>query len=213
MAASEMVMDRRGGHDPRYWCLPTFCGDPTRVRGVSKARFKFHLVWQGHTVGTFDTWAAAKTSLTGYPGSANKGFHTLNECIEAWQMMCPLEPQRAPSPDPPSPQQQPRCVDPPTPRMRNEGKRKSAVKQEAETSPGSLGLLLLSPSGSDLALVSFAIRGTGIISSSPVRARNQYEQLQRQGEEPDMLVTRSFARASIFALDTEGETEDDDVPD
>ncbi|KAF8171763.1 hypothetical protein K438DRAFT_1773061 [Mycena galopus ATCC 62051] len=196
MAASEMVMDRRGGRDPRYWCLPHSvvirqeCG-ASRKRDLNFTWCGRATQWARSThVGNADNaeQGSGQDELDWLSRQCNKGFHTLDECIEAWQTMCPL-PQRAPSPDPPSPQQQPRCVDPPTPRMRNEGKRKSAVKQEAETSPGSLGSSSSSPSGSDLAL------------------------LQRQGEEPDMLVTRSFARASIFALDTEGETEDDDVPD
>ncbi|KAJ7446062.1 hypothetical protein FB451DRAFT_1412422 [Mycena latifolia] len=53
----------------------------------------------------------------------------------------------------------------------------------------------------DMSFVNFAIRGGGIISSSPYR----YLELQRQGEQPDMLVTRSFQQASLFAL------EEDDV--
>jgi hypothetical protein len=32
----------------------------------------------------------AQTSLTGYPDSANRGYHSVSECIEAWQALCPL---------------------------------------------------------------------------------------------------------------------------
>jgi hypothetical protein len=28
--------------------------------------------------------------MTGYPGSDNKGFNTREECVEAWQALCPL---------------------------------------------------------------------------------------------------------------------------
>ncbi|KAJ7920722.1 hypothetical protein B0H13DRAFT_1867226 [Mycena leptocephala] len=58
------------------------------------------------------------------------------------------------------------------------------------------------------AFVNFAIRGAGIISSSPMRSEQRYRDLQRRGEEPDMLVTRSFAQASLFALD-DAEEEDE----
>lgn len=80
--------------------------------------------------------------------------------------------------------------------------------------------------------VNFAIRGAGLVSSSqyvrnskikitradpPPRARAQdrYEELQRHGEEPEMLITRSFQDAAFFALDEsvvgDAEGEDDGV--
>jgi hypothetical protein len=45
-----------------------------------------------------------------------------------------------------------------------------------------------------------------------VWSRARFEELQRHGEEPEMLVTRSFGQASLFALgeDVEGETSDDE---
>ncbi|KAJ7683286.1 hypothetical protein B0H14DRAFT_3535284 [Mycena olivaceomarginata] len=51
--------------------------------------------------------------------------------------------------------------------------------------------------------VNYAIRGDGIISSSAVRSEQRYLELQHQGEEPDLLITRSFAQAAFFALDDE----------
>jgi hypothetical protein len=33
-----------------------------------------------------------------------------------------------------------------------------------------------------------------------MRSEQRYREMQRRGEEPDMLVTRSFAQASFFAL-------------
>lgn len=36
-----------------------------------------------------------------------------------------------------------------------------------------------------------------------VRSEQRYLELQHQGEEPDLLVTRSFAQAAFFALDDE----------
>ncbi|KAJ7838423.1 hypothetical protein B0H13DRAFT_2367448 [Mycena leptocephala] len=56
--------------------------------------------------------------------------------------------------------------------------------------------------------VNFAIRGGRIISSSPMRSEQRYREMQRRGEEPDMLVTRSFAQVSLFALSEGGEDED-----
>ncbi|KAJ6463764.1 hypothetical protein C8R47DRAFT_1079759 [Mycena vitilis] len=49
--------------------------------------------------------------------------------------------------------------------------------------------------------VNFAIRGGGIVSSSAGRSQQRYLELQRQGEEPDMLVTRSVEQAALFALE------------
>ncbi|KAJ7475544.1 hypothetical protein B0H11DRAFT_1917721 [Mycena galericulata] len=59
-------------------------------------------------------------------------------------------------------------------------------------------------SASDEAVhVNFAIRGAGIISSSAQRSEARYREMQLRGEEPDMLVTRSFQDASFFALEEE----------
>ncbi|KAJ7810497.1 hypothetical protein B0H14DRAFT_3480547 [Mycena olivaceomarginata] len=166
--ASDMVMDHRGTRDPKYWCLPPFRGDakrPPATRG-----YQYHLVWQGRTVGIFDTWAAADASLSGYPGSGNKGFHTIEECIDAWQTMCPLGLHSTP---------------------RTEG---LSGSNKQDTGGGKKEQCW----------------GDGVISSSPVRARRRYEELQLLGEQPDILVTRSFARATLFALDDsrEGETDE-----
>jgi hypothetical protein len=80
--------------------------------------------------------------------------------------------------------------------------------------------------------VNFAIRGAGLVSSSQyvhnskikitradppprVWAQDQYEELQRHGEEPEMLITRSFQDTAFFALDEsvvgDAEGEDDGV--
>jgi hypothetical protein len=37
------------------------------------------------------------------------------------------------------------------------------------------------------------------------RSQQCYLKLQRRGEEPDLIITRSFAQASLFALDDEDE--------
>jgi hypothetical protein len=76
--------------------------------------------------------------------------------------------------------------------------------------------------------VNFAIRGGGIISSSPygilllefgsvlnlrgrMHSEQRYRELQLLGEEPDMLVMRSFAQASLFTLDDEEEGQAEDI--
>ncbi|KAJ7678416.1 hypothetical protein B0H14DRAFT_2655926 [Mycena olivaceomarginata] len=60
------------------------------------------------------------------------------------------------------------------------------------------------PSGSKGGpFVNYAIRGDSIVSSSAERSEQQYLEAQRRGEEPDLLITRSFAQASLFALDGE----------
>ncbi|KAJ7605671.1 hypothetical protein DFH06DRAFT_1348523 [Mycena polygramma] len=61
--------------------------------------------------------------------------------------------------------------------------------------------------------VNFAIRGGGIVSSSAGRSQQRYLEMQRRGEEPDMLVTRSVVQASLFALEVEdGDEAGDENP-
>jgi hypothetical protein len=107
--------------------------------------------------------------VSGYPGAGNKGFHTVEECINAWQTMCPLgvhphpvEPT-TPLPVEPTvpvkveePRSSPRTALPPrSPRTAARG-----VKDEDGDTPDAA-----SPrSGTH---VNFAIRGHGVISSSP----------------------------------------------
>ncbi|KAJ7176399.1 hypothetical protein C8R43DRAFT_943184 [Mycena crocata] len=51
--------------------------------------------------------------------------------------------------------------------------------------------------------INFVIRGGGIVSSSAERSEQRYLDLQRRGEQPDLLVTRNFEQASLFALEDE----------
>jgi hypothetical protein len=50
-------MDKRV-KDSRYYCLPPFRGNLNCPRRVQKegGGYPFHLVMQGHVVGTFDNW-------------------------------------------------------------------------------------------------------------------------------------------------------------
>ncbi|KAJ6593077.1 hypothetical protein B0H19DRAFT_1245893 [Mycena capillaripes] len=235
-----LVMDdREGGKDRRYYCLPPYCGNPQQMskpRGGT-AVYPYHLVSQGHHVGIFDDWLEAKVSLTGFPGSGNKGYHSIDECIEAWQNMCVLSIH--PHPVDPKfvmvPSASAVCFVNTSPRKL---KVKSALPLKHEAggarAQGTAAQGTSLESGEDKAQVladlkrfcspirspppsptktgqraapegeayiNFAIRGDGIISSSPVRSQRRYLALQCQGEQPDMLVTRSFEQASIFALD------------
>ncbi|KAJ7121766.1 hypothetical protein C8R43DRAFT_959544 [Mycena crocata] len=54
-------------------------------------------------------------------------------------------------------------------------------------------------------LINFAIRGGGIVSSSSERTEQRYLDMQRRGEQPDLLITRNFQQASLFAVDDEDE--------
>ncbi|KAJ7840484.1 hypothetical protein B0H14DRAFT_3458020 [Mycena olivaceomarginata] len=204
---SDMIMDHHRGRDPRYWCLPPFRGDPKRAP-VDRG-YRYHLVWQGRTVGTFDTWAAASASVTGYPSAGNKGFHTIDECIEAWQTMCPLGvhphpvepttplPLLEPTLEPTIPVKIEKSQSPRTALPSGSKKKARSVKDKEEDTPTPTASSRSGPH------VNFAIQGQGVISSSPVCAQRQYEELQLLGEQPDILVTRSFAMASQFALDEE----------
>ncbi|KAJ7156209.1 hypothetical protein C8R46DRAFT_1294775 [Mycena filopes] len=238
----EVVMDRRPGstRNPRYYCLPPFRGNPGSPPPQPQSGYRYHLVWQGYQVGTFDTWAAAKTSLSGFKGSGNKGFNTVEECIEAWQAMCPLgihphpvEPPRlrvgpqqtlaapsspAPSspPSSPTPSSPPSSSPPSSPTTTATAPVAGPVKLE-----GMEASVLRRPLMYDLTVKQGDTQGhhghhakwnahgpPRRLPRAPARAQQRYESLQRQGREPDILVTRSFLRASRFALDVSDEGED-----
>ncbi|KAJ7033113.1 hypothetical protein C8F04DRAFT_1184373 [Mycena alexandri] len=235
--ADELIMDiRGGGRDSRYYCLPPYRG--TTAEGTPAKSggggYPFHLVAQGHVVGIFDDWVEAKASLSGYPDSSNRGYYSVEECIEGWQKLCalgihphPVDPSktRAPSVDTSRVNTSPRKPQTPGTSLVNTSPRKPRtpgttgfVKQErAEVGTSTLELKRLctpqppptpAPAGGTHEFVNFAIRGGGIVSSSAVRTEERYRELQRRGEEPDLLVTHSFQRASRFALeDGEGEQE------
>ncbi|KAJ6448417.1 hypothetical protein C8R47DRAFT_1231037 [Mycena vitilis] len=249
-----LVMDdRENGKDSRYYCLPPFYGDITSIPSPQGKRgFPLHLVFQGHRVGIFKTWAEAKASLTGYPGSGNQGCYSVDECIDVWQGMCP--PGIHPHPADPAFMRTPSAsaatfvntsprkgrgqstsgsgsgsgsgAESASP-VKREGSAQSLSNQApAPTGPPNAQLLadlkrLCSPirsasptrtprgASEHHAYMNFAIRGDGVISSSPLRSRARYLELQRQGAAPDMLVTRSFEHASLFAVEDAEEDADD----
>ncbi|KAJ6484514.1 hypothetical protein C8R47DRAFT_1073119 [Mycena vitilis] len=241
LKTEDMIMDDRGSKDSRYYCLPPFHGSTTEVG--TGGGYPFHLVTQGHRVGTFTNWLEAKVSLTGYPGNANRGYHTKEECIDAWQLLCTLGIHPHPV--------DPACMRPPSASataLVNTSPRKSRQRAvapqgpsatisssgqdiKAETDADNTAQLLANlkrysspilPSSSSPSprkrsaaspprnrddLVNFAIRGGGIVSSSPMRTEERYRAMQHRGEEPDLLVTRNLQRASRFALAEEEEDE------
>ncbi|KAJ7119396.1 hypothetical protein C8R46DRAFT_1238672 [Mycena filopes] len=218
LRAEDLVMDiRGGGRDSRYYCLPPYHGRPDAVPAKGKSGYPLHLVAQGHKVGIFDNWLEAKTSLAGFPDSSNRGYNTIDECVEAWQQLCllgihphPVDPARL----------EPAAIPPGTAGFVNTSPRKrrtNAVdlkpfvrarsplpgpRKTPQSPPPSPRKTPQSPPPN---LINFAIRGDGIISSSAARSEERYREAQERGEEPDLLVTRSFARASRFALDEENE--------
>ncbi|KAJ7818602.1 hypothetical protein B0H14DRAFT_2601176 [Mycena olivaceomarginata] len=179
----DLQMDNRGIKDPRYYCLPPFRGD-RKTAGVSEARIE------------------AKASLTGYPDSNHQGCKTEEECIEVWQRLCVLGVH--PHPVDPSffqPPSENALVFVNLSPRKSHASSSANVKQE-DTTPSPTKAAR--PSGSKGgAFVNYAIRGDGVISSSAERSEQRYLEAQRRGEEPDLLITRSFAQASLFALDDE----------
>ncbi|KAJ7899932.1 hypothetical protein B0H13DRAFT_2336691 [Mycena leptocephala] len=237
LRSEDVVWGQRGVKDSRYYCLPPDHTTPGKKK--RNGGYPFHLVSQGHVVGIFDEWLEAKASLTGFPDGSNRGYDSKDECITAWQTLCPLGIHLHP-------------VDPnylilPTASASafvNTSPRKSAhrgvssavlkhgaspVKREVTPGPSGEGNAKLladlkrycspirddKPRGrvpppatapgetGDLPFINFAIRGGGIISSSPECSEQRFRELQRRGEQPDMLVTRSFPLASLFALEEE----------
>ncbi|KAJ7888017.1 hypothetical protein B0H13DRAFT_2342111 [Mycena leptocephala] len=239
LPAEDVVMDdREDGKDVRFYCLPPYYGKTGhKARAKQGGGYPFHLVSQGHQVGIFDNWLEAQASLSGYPDSANRGYHSVAECIDAWQALCPLgihphavDPAFAKTPSAsaaqfvntsprkgktaPAPlKREEGAAAPLAPTPKHEGTSSGSAEDKAQvladlkrfcspvcspppspTKAGAAGRRAAEE------YVNFAIRGGGIVSSSPVRSTQRYVQMQRRGEQPDMLVTRSVEQASLFAL-------------
>ncbi|KAJ7666195.1 hypothetical protein DFH06DRAFT_1323325 [Mycena polygramma] len=230
LKADEVIMDERGVKDPRYYCLPPFHGSSTVPKkgggGTLSIWSPKDTGWGLLTTGEIE----AKASLTGYPHSGNRGFNSVPDygCVLGIHPH-PVDPlfMRPPSPGA-------TIFVNSTPRRsthRREPSRSPIKAEQQDGTPrrgaGNPQLLADLPirdeqpaggasgssaSGSSASpYVSFAIRGGGIISSSAQRSTERYLEMQRRGEEPDMLVTRSVPQASLFALgDEESGSEDED---
>ncbi|KAJ7712105.1 hypothetical protein B0H16DRAFT_1744531 [Mycena metata] len=199
LRTDELIMDTRGAKDARYYCLPPVYGEPSPTKGGGG--YPLHLVAQGHVVGVFHKWVEAKVQLTGFPDSINRGYHTMEEFVDA----CGHIKMAA------------------YPAVKRE-KREDIAGQSAPSNSQLLADLKQycrpirddSPRGGNGGgssamppRVNFTIRGAGIVSSSAQRSQERYLELQRRGEEPDMLVTRSLGAASLFALDEGGDEGED----
>ncbi|KAF8212966.1 hypothetical protein K438DRAFT_1751379 [Mycena galopus ATCC 62051] len=230
MTAAEMVRDERGVRDPQYWCLPPFRGDPARQAPPSKGGYRYHLVWQGYTgveeigVDICVLQGGGQNEFEWVPGQCEQGiphhrgmYRGVADDVPTGSASPPsrphpvdpaharpgTQPPQPPQPPPQPPQSAHRdnvAVCPPRPPKRE------AKEEGCRPPPCVNARTSATPNGG---FVNFAIRGAGIVSSSPLRTQDRYEELQRRGEEPDVILTRSFARASLFALDDEGETREE----
>ncbi|KAJ7785190.1 hypothetical protein DFH07DRAFT_763792 [Mycena maculata] len=184
LAPEEMCMDQRGVQDARYYCLPPWRGSTTASAAGQRrgGKYPLYLVAQSHMVGTFDSWIEAKASISGFADNSYQGCHTEAEAIALWQGLCPLGVH-------------PHPVDP---------------------------TMLVPPSASASAFVNTSPRKSVRPNASPVkressaevladlqRSEQRYREMQLRGEEPDMLVTRSFEQATLFALENEADGDEE----
>ncbi|KAF8196391.1 hypothetical protein K438DRAFT_1968108 [Mycena galopus ATCC 62051] len=88
MTANEMIPDTFNPlHNPEFWCVPA-----TRDMASEKCSggYPMYLVTQGRQVGIWKNWTMAKTMVDGYPESAYRGHHSVEGCIQEWQLHCAL---------------------------------------------------------------------------------------------------------------------------
>ncbi|KAJ7823360.1 hypothetical protein B0H13DRAFT_2376107 [Mycena leptocephala] len=210
----DVVWDKCGVKDSRYYCLPpdhTTSGTKKRTGGGA---YLYHLVSQGHIVGIFDDWLEAKASLTGFPTAATAGktqrkmdpaFVTVpTASASAFVNTSPHKSGNRPS----SAAVVKRGGSPvkrettPGPSGNGNAQLLADLKRYCspicDDNPGAPAQAVEAEDTEGVPYVNFAIRGGGIISSSP---EQRFRELQRRGEQPDMLVTRSFPLASLFALE------------
>ncbi|KAF8208328.1 hypothetical protein K438DRAFT_1961821 [Mycena galopus ATCC 62051] len=132
---------------------------------------KFYLVSQGRVVGVFDDWQA------GGKGD-HRTYKSMDESIVAWQGLCRLG-------------LHPHPVDP-----EFEHTARAPLARAGRTPPPS------TTTSSGAKQVEAPRRaGAGAPRNAPSRTERRYRELQSQGEEPELLVTRSLQEASFFAVD------------
>ncbi|KAJ6461940.1 hypothetical protein C8R47DRAFT_1225738 [Mycena vitilis] len=236
ITSDQLIMDNRGTRDCRFYCLPPFHGDPAHVH--SGGGYPYHLVSQGHLVGTFTNWIEAKASITGFPDSANCGYYSVDDCVVAWQAICDLG--LHPHPVAPAFVRHPNAS---ASSFVNTSPRKSAHNKMASPSRGPF---VVKREGTDPQLLADLKQFCSPVRSPPPaplskggaprttrrnlsilrleglelfraarmwhleRSVTRYRDMQRRGEEPDMLVTRSLHKASLFALEDAADEDEED---
>ncbi|KAJ7795071.1 hypothetical protein B0H14DRAFT_3555836 [Mycena olivaceomarginata] len=223
LPVEELVMDDRGVKDPRYYCLPPFRGDPSHPSPrpveakASLTGFPDHSNQGCHTEEEcIEVWQRLCV-LGVHPHPVNPAFFSPpSVSASALVNTSPRKSAR------PSGVTTVKHGDSPT-----KGQPPSPIKREGTSSRGGAATAELlrdlkkyaspilptpgpspsraTPGAQDDSFVNFAIRGLGVVSSSAERSQQRYLELQRRGEEPDFIITRSFAQASLFALDDEDE--------
>ncbi|KAF8210235.1 hypothetical protein K438DRAFT_1959509 [Mycena galopus ATCC 62051] len=202
-------MSTNPNDNERYYCIPPFHGVGDQEAQRSGL---FYLVSQGRVVGIFDDWLAAQASVSGFPNNSHRKYSSIKECNEAWRSLCRWGMHDHPV-DPTSPYV---CTSPQTPRKATTDGSMPVCTSPVKPHPNTPVVKkeegldldgLHTPSASRMRLppsrINFAIRGAGIISSSTERTRERYLEMQRRGEEPDLLLMCSLGAASQFALDEE----------
>ncbi|KAJ7814776.1 hypothetical protein B0H14DRAFT_3476787 [Mycena olivaceomarginata] len=134
-----------------------------------------------------------KASVSGYPDNTYHGYHSIEECVDAWQSLCrwgihphPVDPQFVKTPG--------------LPAVKHKAAAGTSLSLKQLCTPAPAAPLPPSPRK---VTVNYAIRGGGIVSSSAERTEGHYRELQEQGEEPDLIITRSLQAASLFVLEEE----------
>ncbi|KAJ7726637.1 hypothetical protein B0H16DRAFT_1735566 [Mycena metata] len=72
-------------HDPRFWCLPKIHDTPSERKGGG---YPLYLITDGREVGIWHNWTVAKKMVEGYPSNGYRGHHTLEGCVNEWQLHC-----------------------------------------------------------------------------------------------------------------------------
>ncbi|KAJ6490866.1 hypothetical protein C8R45DRAFT_928699 [Mycena sanguinolenta] len=100
LTAKDMIPDTfNPAHDQRFWCVPRM---HDKASDGDSGAFPLYLVTQGRRVGIWHNWTVVKAMVAGWPHSAYCGHHSVEGCIQEWQLHCllgvhphPVDPQHA----------------------------------------------------------------------------------------------------------------------
>ncbi|KAF8129444.1 hypothetical protein K438DRAFT_1789119 [Mycena galopus ATCC 62051] len=222
---------RGGGQDPRYYCLPPFHGDAEREIKrfylVSQGRvvgvFDDWLMAKASVSGFPDnSHRAYKTMhecIIAWQGLCRLGLHPhpVDPEFEHTARAPLVRAVRTPPPSTTTAASGAKQVE--TPRRAGAGALRntplggyrnpapphaptpSPVPPVRKAPPPSPKTPVCQAAAGEGEFLNFAIRGAGIVSSSVSRTEHRYRELQSQGEELELLVTRSLQEASFFAVD------------